>query len=648
MSAEFLLDDQKTSPLLRTIYDSYTESRPFIAVNDQPEKDHDAYNKPVGTESGHVKFVTAAEAVADDTKANATVYSYLIQHSLPRFPRFSLRKAGSAIKASRLPLAKSIFGTNAEKKGQHFMCMSFRDKQLLDPPTSLRGRKTRPTDIQLRYKGSEIRHYLQSGSYNFACVLHYLKVTHAAVIGTNYNAYSEDMAIWHQYLNVFPTWIPKEPKNSKDIGISLNMARSSLGDPDVNWDSEHLCPIFPSPFRVKVDNEGDITGRSRDLRVGVSMRSSSEASRGVCTKWDPRDATGSLCLASAHLKTTSRHYQLKGLLIMKNRLATVAPYDDLLAPLVVPLVDYKTAGAADEESLERVMHVGLIVQSWNNSTTIPSNTKDLLPESSPLKVKLSIVNSHGVSLPLKQGKHRISMIPMDSVGRDHSKWAFAFPKGQTGTIGNLFCTGDLNRTYKHIQNRGGGLLCFSTNIFTELLLQAMPRIHEYTLKPIEYPALRHLYRGFEQSLTTAMKMSDQDVFISSQRDAHFCVYRLPNPFKDDPMPDTFSVPRMQALGTEELTVRSSHIHVHGDFKRTLGWKYAPELPYALAEHKENVSPYLVGDSMVHPLEVEVAESDSGDVLQIPLGIWGRIQQSYHVACGKGQNFTKRWLQAYYN
>lgn len=491
MRTDRLLDDPATSPIIHTIYAGLDEPAAevgaahsdtvFIAVNDQPLKEKpnvvkDAYGAPVSEHNGHVKFLTAARVVYGERPAidDATSYSYLLQHSLPRFP--VVPQTGvthEAIYGNQLPVNKSkVFSSNLDKKAQHFMCMSFEDRQPLDraPET-----ETGVYKHQLMYRPANIGQYLVSGQHHFVSILHYLKVVHAAVTATNYDPFRQGMCVFHQYLNSYSKWSERETDSQK-TERNLNMARSSV---QAGIDSPHLCPIWPLKRRVKVRANGTIEKLHTYVRDQFSMRSARDATVGVCLNGR---LDNKLCLASAPMRTTKRHYEVQSLLVMKGRTVHLGLYDDLIAPMTV--IPSDRLGEAVPAGELRAPELRMFVQTWIDNATLPANSKQIHPG-----IRLHVENVTETKYALAAGGHKT----MASLGQDHSKWALLLPKETVGNFPGLFCIADLNRTYRQ-EHRGGGASCFTDSVFTELMIGMLPKVSDGFLdRGVPFDQLRHLY-----------------------------------------------------------------------------------------------------------------------------------------------------------
>jgi hypothetical protein len=149
---------------------------------------------------------------------------------------------------------------------------------------------------------------------------------------------------------------------------------------------------------------------------------------------------------------------------------------------------------------------------------------------------LTIENSTGITLPSVDdiGGHRT----MVSLGTDHSKWAVLVPRGQLGSIPSLFCTCDLNRTYKQ-EERGGAALCQSDSLFVELISGLQPTVSNAFLnKNIPFERLEHLYEGMNRGSKVSLLTFEFDaegrcpaLFLGFPRtDGAYAAYKLPNPY----------------------------------------------------------------------------------------------------------------------
>lgn len=530
MNDIYKLNDPLTSPVLRTIYTpvgiaidpALSSDMVFIGVNDQPaqkegKNERDAFKAPISDNSGHVKFFTAAQVEYGPRpdRDEASIYSYLIQHSLPRFPNVNLNEAGThgRIFANALPASQaSIFDSNVTEKGQHFMCMSFHDRQRLDDAPEV---ATGVYKHQLKYRRAEMSTFLQDRSHHFACILHYLKVVHGLVVATNYDPFKASLGVFHQYLNTYNQWSEAETRE-QGLESNANMSRTSLAKNNLNYDSPHLCPMWPMKKRVKLRADGGIEKTKTYVRDTFVLRNSRDPMKGSCRNGQMNDK---LCLASAHLRTTVRHHQIESTLLMKNRTVVLGLYDDLIAPLA---------------RAETPIETGMIVQTWIDNATLPMahKTEGLL---------LTIENSTGITLPILGADGSTSSTSMASLGTDHSKWAMLIPRGQLGTVQSLFCTCDLNRTYRQ-EERGGAALCQTDPLFVELMAGLSPSVSKAFLdKKIPFDRLQHLYQGMHRegkvSLVTFKEEGEEEdhrcpvMFLGSTRsNGNFAAYQLPNPY----------------------------------------------------------------------------------------------------------------------
>lgn len=629
MSDARLLNNRASSPLLRTIYDPWAgihvaDNTLIIAVNDQPSAQQDAFKLPVA-DNGHVKFLMSAQVEHNPGEAVGIVRSYFIQHSLPNFPHLPVASVpeASPVFFREYPQANAIFDTNAPVNGQHFMCMSFEDRQAVD---DVRVRGTRQT-YQLAYRPAELQAYLASRSHHLACILNYLRTTHAAVIATNYQAYDPVFAIYHRYLNVFQHWTPAIRTEANS-----NMGRKDYPRLDGNnYESMHLCPMWPLGRQVNFDGRNWVkAGKKTDCRRLYTQR---HGETPICRSWSrerPHDIT---CLSSAHLRTTRRQYQLEGLLISKSKAVALAPFDELIAPLVVPLADYAAAEAEVLDGEPHSMDIGLIVQSWTDGHTMPDDTLELFPPGSPLKVDLNVVNSKGVYLPVEgAAPHHMP------TRKDHAKWALAVPKARTGTAAALFCISDLNRTFKHVDDpgRGGSLTCFSQGPLTELMLGLQPQTRS-NRRNAAHAELGPLYASFKQNLLTSVKYTDDmaHVYVSALRaDDQVCLFRMPNPFKTTVPVTTVSIPTLTRANPEGALLLTDELFISGDHDTFFGPPVRDVETLITVERPV----FKTGSSRAAIVLHEVENR-----LQISLPLWSRMQQAFHQAARASTDFTRQWL-----
>ncbi len=618
---------------MRTIFNPFTgpddeeaeegapENTIFIAVNDQPSTGKDVYKMPVN-KAGHVKFISAAQVRQISGEDEAIVYSYLIQHSLPQFPNVA-HCGNGPLYSQTLPSINNMFANNVSKNGQHFMCMSFEDAQ-----ETVAMERDAENDYyewnQLVYDPAEISTYLKSGYHNFACILHYLKVTHAAVIATNYDPFNVDMAVYQKYLNTYTEWTPHDIDDA-----NMNISRI-LPNNNRNYDSPNLCPLWPLSSKIRLKTNG--TTKVEAKQMLHTMRASKDFKSGVCRHWSPAQPDDELCLASAELVTTAEQMCLTGMLLMKSKHVTLAPFDDMIAPLVIPLQDYDVQELNDEEEEEvKHMSMALIVQSWIDFATLPEENKSLLSPNSKLKVDLTIVNSQGLSFPTSDnGIHFLRAT------KDHSKWALGIPKGSTGTFANIFCVSDLNRTLKHMNDpgRGGASICFSSGPLSSLMMSLGPRTEKPKAGAL-YDTVKHLYTGFRQSMATNVRYSKSGkaMYVSEQRKFNeVCIFRMPNPFSTT---DTsIAIPHIKG---------NSHLFKMGDELKFLGdvtlAKFEPVSDIAPLLGK--TGPFVTGSQMdTSDMRLSIVKNE----LVIPMTFWSRCQQLFYETSSQSRKVLLKWLK----
>lgn len=624
-----MLNDPNNSPLLRTIYNPIDgedvepgpDSTVFIAVNDQPAQGNNAFNHGVSN-NGHVKFMTSSQAIYQREPGNFKVSTYLIQHSLPRFPNILKEDMTTGpIKATKLPKDRAkIFDSNATENAQHFLCMSFEDTVAAQNIRDVSNVRKTILRKALAYNPASMPEILRDSTNHFAAILHYLKVVNAAVVATNYNPFEERFIPYHRYLNVYTNWSKIAQQN--DANSNLVPSRYNL---DRNIDSLHLCPIWPVPYRGVYEANGSVSKRTKgSAEITYSLRSSGS---GPCRFWN-LGQEDILCLASANLKTTSLQSQLTGILMMKAEAVSLSPFDDLVSPLTVPLTDYEVA--KDLSLPEQKMSMGLIVQSWSDTRTFAEDQKQLLPPTSPLQVDLTITNSRATFFPV-EGKDEDLRVPN---GSDHSKWTVAFPKAQVGSYAELFCISDLNRTGYHIK-RGGANTCFSEGPLAQLMLSLKPELRKASGS---FEELMGLYTGFKQSIATAVAFDEKNtkVYVASQMEGiKVSFHRLPNPFASNFPTEKVAIPRLLAHPDCDW---SSSIEIVGDAR--LKEQDDIELSNQTLLQDE-IGPFMAGAAT----EVTDIKLESGEelTLSIPLIFWARIQQVYQHAFGKSKDLTMNWL-----
>lgn len=645
-----------TSPLLRTIYAPFRrylinepqDNTVWIAVNDQPAAGRDAFGVQPNSKYGHVKFFTAAQVnpKSTDDPDTMVVNSFLIQHTMPNFPLIPVpsnfskmskdyKKTNGPIYARSLPFGAQIFDKNATKNGQHFMCMSFEDEQ---PSHQYYDTHTRRRWRQLDYDKNRMPEYLSGTGYHFAKILHYLKVTHSAVVGTNFSPFIDNFAIYHRYLNIFHSWGP-------DDGYITNSMARLLDRPLTNHDSDHLCPMWSSYHRVKVNSRGEAYQATKAQAKWLSIRTLSDLSSAPCQVWDPNNPTGNnghLCLASAKMHTTSRQYPLTGLLMMKNRVVPLAPFDDMIAHLVVPLQDRQVRGVIEDEP-KRTMKMGLIVQSWIDFATIPEMTQKLLPIESGLQVSVTIDNSQGLMIPSEDHANSYWM----KATKDHSKWAVAVPRGNVGTFPKLFCLSDLNRTIKHVDDpgRGGACLCFSAGPLADLILSLQPSLDK-TKARAKYASMQHLYTGFQQSLATVVQYSrDRSKMVLAEhiKEMQMQVSFLSNPFRQV-TPAGLEVAALPAINTHlvapvgvEGLGKNTYLLFSGSLQYT---EFAALKGVDLPSHfLSKETSFVSGNpSPIDRCPIKVTK------LEIGQKFFFSVQQAYQQAKGMLYDATVKWFK----
>lgn len=243
---------------------------------------------------------------------------------------------------------------------------------------------------------------------------------------------------------------------------------------------------------------------------------------------------------------------------------------------------------------------------------------------------------------------------MPSLGHDHSKWALAVPRGSVGTFAGLFCTCDLNRTYKQ-ENRGGGMLCFSNSVFTELMLSLRPDVSDKFIdKQIKYSKLSHLYEGFSQTVGTAVKItvkheddpkSSPVFFLATQRTVDTtCIHKMPYPYEGHAS-EAIAIPDVN-WKNEDLK-NGVQLEIIGDIK--------VEKPRKPANLKD-LTPYYVPDTANRPpfftgLRLRTTGISAvvvDGLLSISTAFWTHAQHLSHKGSAKPSSFTLAWLKHFFN
>jgi hypothetical protein len=534
--------------------------------------------------------------------------------------------------------------------------MSFEDNEDLDPfPQKLEGGPV----LQLKYNRRHMGDYLKSKSKHFAVILHYLKTTHASVSSTNYDAHDRDFAVYHQYLNVFSKWSSTEYAESSD-----NQARTSVHD-DAHGDSSHLCPLWPLNLKTRIYGRNvaaTVTadyGRKNNLHT---MRSSQQADFGPCRKWRSHlGADGNKdCISSGLLKTTDHQYPLESVLLMKNSMATIAPYDDIISPLVAPISDYAIAknNYVDEDHVESV-DMTLIVQSWVDALTIPEMHRKLMrghvnPNQVGLQVNLKITNNAQISLPEISNKGLAGLKHMRSQNVDHSKWALSYPSGRAGTFPKLFCVSDLNRTFKHVKldnsnvierGRGGASICFSGGPLPELMYGLSPKLPDQT-DGMYYDNLAPLYAGFKQEMVTVVGYSNDgsNLYLMNQLETRpdvVTVYKYSSPVLGVPAQDVPSLPLLKPADEEFLKIEGDV-----EFDQTIS-DVANEMDLEARRSLQEIrrSDYNIGSIFSYPItnwDYSLRNDPARSIYKIGFGFWFRLQESFQFA--KNALLDLQWYQ----
>lgn len=462
----YVLDDPATSPLLKTLYMSRPrenlknvhDNTIMIAVNDQrgaegdnldeiekqlkkiakrskdPNADYiridkgkDIFGDSITSNNAHAKYIFTSQVVPTEDEKKVKVRSYLISHSLPRFPNFTTRDDGTMV----LPvIQRNIFNKNALtalSKGQHFFCQSFENEENLD------------SDSELEYEPSKVQSYVKSDRH-LVSIYHLFKTINAAVVFSNYyNQMAEPgMKVYHKLFDPRSSWSPKREFTS--------LIEKAI----------RLYPIGPVQRSLRTVN---------------------------CRKCDIKLSCPVQCISSYPLSTVDNQYGLKFNTVAHAGQAKLDIYDDIIAPQVIPKAFYTTAPSA--AGIKYLMDT-LIVQSWMDHTTLANNMRELVRKEDGLGVqaKVWITNSLSLRYPihLDSQKDDEAYLRQQSFGSNHAKLAFSVPLHGVGERTALFCFADKNRTLtqrgrvEDTAGRGGAAWCTYSGILSALMLTLHPEV----------------------------------------------------------------------------------------------------------------------------------------------------------------------------
>lgn len=461
------LDDPETSPLLKTLYMSQHRSNltnvldntVMIAVNDQRgaegddlgkiekllqkiakqskdpnaelikiDKGKDIFGHSITSSNAHAKYIFTSQVVPDEKdEKSVKVRSYLISHSLPRFPNFTTRPDGTMI----LPVVqRNVFNKNALtalSKGQHFFCQSFENDEELD------------SDDELEYKANEVHSYV-NGNRHLISIYHLFKTINAGVVFSNYYNTMADasMKVYRKLFDPRVEWSPEREFS------------------DLVLDDSRLFPIGPVNKKLRTVN---------------------------CKKCNVKMTCPVQCISSYELKTTNYQYGLSFNAVAHDGRAKVDIYDDIIAPQVLPKAFYLQAQVGQE--VKYLMDT-LIVQSWMDHTTLANNMRELIKKEDNLAVqaKVWITNSLSLRYPIHAGSQvdDEAYLRQQSFGTNHSKLAFSVPLHGVGERTALFCFADKNRTLTQrgrtddSAGRGGAAWCTYSGVLSALMLSLHPEV----------------------------------------------------------------------------------------------------------------------------------------------------------------------------
>lgn len=484
------LIDAEDSPIIRTIYDSLPkediqgsnlkdpqDNTFWMAVSDQPPKDtgktaQTAHKKASSSKDGHEKVFFAAQYHPSELFPYAgKVKGYFLHHSLPKFPKLILNTAND-VQRSKFPEEKSkIFDTNLKSKAQHFICVSFKYKQIIDDNF----------EIPFYREGIE-DHKTEEPLVVF---LEFLETVRGAPLGYR----STIRKIWNQYFGI---------RNSSNGRILLsNIAKSDShlfsAYPEKLIPS-HLFPLIGVKKRVGVKEDGQpkvVTAASLSY-----ITDANQFQLGKCPKWDPEDPA-TQCVSSGVVRTP---HGTQISVMAKHGLATVNIWSDILALHTVPKSVFEYS---DEQFIE--VKTDLLVQSWYDRSLYPTIEKVLVDKPN-IKATVTIKNISAFYFPHENG----DLIKVPSNGSNHSK--IGLSRGSKISIAAVIFAGGNNtglqrQLSNEVYGRGaGGLVVYDVALWTAVSALS-PETDENFLSDID-PAL--MYSRLMRNLQIEQKIKYPD------------------------------------------------------------------------------------------------------------------------------------------
>lgn len=408
----------------------------------------DIFGQSISKAYAHAKYVHAAQ-VAPLGGKRVKVRSYLISHSLPRFPNFTINPVD---KSQQLPNdPKQVFSDNFFKssaKGQHFFCQSFENEETLDDQG------------QLEYIQGRLSRYLEEERHLVA-VYHLFRTIRVGVILSNYhqNMHLKPMKIYHKLFDPRVAWSPVR-----------NLAPNGLVNNDYR-----LFPIGPT--------------KSAFRQV-------------ACTAWMLGGTQDPACIRSYKFTTTNLQYQLKFHAFAKHGNAYLDVYDDLLAAQVVPKEFYEKPKDPNFETKYLVDII--LVQHWIDHAALGNRKRTMIGDGMAVKHNAYIFSTTSLRYPLHPDDAKVkgsNHIRVPSLATNHAKVFVTVPIHGSGTrvLGAGFS--DLNRTYlqrgreaKNKPGRGGAIWYAKNGILGALMLSLHPDITDIDGIPNVPPSLlmKHL------------------------------------------------------------------------------------------------------------------------------------------------------------
>ena len=477
------------SPLLQTIYQVQSQKADpetvWLAWNDQPEQDSDAFGQPVTASHGHAKGFAAVRAHRNAQKGNAKVSSFIIQTSLPKFPRLPRSgKSSTSTRYRQLPSQPwDVFSSNAVENAQHFLCLS---------PSVVRK-------VDVDQDGEYGQEWLKESDFGsgtvFGFLNKYLTTIHPGIVGTNFD--EQVHASWRRFFSAYIKPIAK--MTEKQLGSRRRYDAKLLPRT-----TSSRATVHPYPSRKRIFC---LSGPTYEYDAESKTVSNTNIAKSQWTGTLHRhhgcdEGNESECIVFGKLNTTA-HDSIKPIewsYFAKNGARLLHMYDDFAALFLVK-AQRGLPYTASPKQLQA--HYVLLVQHWMDAKTLENNfNRQIYDTSTSVEALVDIVNIDGIGhMPKANSKSR----SFQSQSTDHSKWTIGFaldsinglePMLTDGAKGDpstghrqflpYFAAGDLNRTASQRQLKGkshgrsGGLIgTLEIPTLCVAMLNLQPQISSY-------------------------------------------------------------------------------------------------------------------------------------------------------------------------